>query len=152
LSEEGLAAILKRHRDLASATRRGLGALNLGIFGDERYASPAVTAFRMPARVDARNLIRILRDEHDTVIGGGQGRLEGQIARVGHMGFVTVPDMLAFFSALEGTLKDLNQPVEAGQSITTVLRTYAELTVPPARGTRISTSRGHASVAVAGRR
>ena len=152
MSEEGMASILKRHRDLAAATRRGLGALNLGIFGDERYASPAVTAFRMPARVDARNLMRILRDDHDTIIGGGQGKLEGQIARVGHMGFVTVPDLLAFFSALESTLKDLNQPVEAGQSITTFLRSYAELTAPPARGTRASPSRGHAADAVAGRR
>jgi len=147
-----MASIVKRHRDLAMATRRGLAALNLGIFGDERYASPAVTAFRMPARVDARNLIRILRDEHDTVIAGGQGKLDGQIARVGHMGFVTVPDILAFFSALEGTLKELNQPVEPGQSITTVLRTYAELTAPPARGARTSPSRGQTPDAVVGRR
>ena len=152
MSEEGMASILKRHRDLAAATRRGLGALNLGIFGDERYASPAVTAFRMPARVDARNLMRILRDDHDTIIGGGQGKLEGQIARVGHMGFVTVPDLLAFFSALESTLKDLNQPVEAGASITTFLRAYAELTAPPARGAKTSPSRGQTPDAVAGRR
>ena len=152
MSEEGMASILKRHRDLAASTRRGLGALNLGIFGDERYASPAVTAFRMPARVDARNLMRILRDDHDTIIGGGQGKLEGQIARVGHMGFVTVPDLLAFFSALESTLKDLNQPVEAGQSITTFLRAYAELTAPPARGAKTSPSRGQTPDAVAGRR
>lgn len=152
MSEEGMASILKRHRDLAASTRRGLGALNLGIFGDERYASPAVTAFRMPARVDARNLMRILRDDHDTIIGGGQGRLEGQIARVGHMGFVTVPDLLGFFSALESTLKDLNQPVEAGQSITTFLRAYAELTAPPARGAKTSPSRGQTPDAVAGRR
>lgn len=152
MSEEGIASILKRHRDLSAATRRGLAALNLGIFGDERYASPAVTAFRMPTRVDARNLIRILRDDHDTVIAGGQGRLEGQIARVGHMGFVTIPDILAFFSALEATLKDLNQPVEAGQSITTVLRAYAELTAPPARGAKGSSPRGHTPDAVVGRR
>ena len=100
--------------------------MNLQLFADERYASPAVTAFRPPARVDARNLIRILRDDYDTVIAGGQARIEGQIARVGHMGFVTLQDIVAFFSALELTLRDLNQPVEPGVAMTAALRAYAE--------------------------
>src|SRR5437773_11704630 len=151
MAEEGQAAIIKRHRDLAYATRRGLQALNLGIFGDERYASPCVTAFRMPARVDARNLIRILRDDCGSVIAGGQGRIEGQIARVGHMGFVTLQDMVAFFSALEPALKDLNQPVEPGQAISAVLRAHAETSAPPARTARGAARREPAD-AVAGRR
>jgi aspartate aminotransferase-like enzyme len=151
MAEEGQAAIMKRHRDLAYATRRGMQALNLGLFADERYASPAVTAFRMPTRVDPRNLIRILRDDYDTVIAGGQGRIEGQIARVGHMGFVTLQDMVAFFGALEQALKDLNQPVEPGQSISAVLRAHAETAAPPARPVRGAARREPAD-AVAGRR
>jgi aspartate aminotransferase-like enzyme len=150
MAEEGQAAIIKRHRDLAYATRRGLQAINLGLFADERYASPCVTAFRMPARVDPRNLIRVLRDDYDTVIAGGQGRIEGQVARVGHMGFVTLNDMVAFFSALEPALKDLNQPVEPGQAISAVLRAYAETSAPPARTAR-GTARREPD-AVAGRR
>jgi aspartate aminotransferase-like enzyme len=133
------------------ATRRGLQALNLGLFADERYASPCVTAFRMPTRVDPRNLIRILRDDYDTVIAGGQGRIEGQIARVGHMGFVTLQDMVAFFGALEQALKDLNQPVEPGQAISAVLRAHAETSAPPARTARGAARREPAD-AVAGRR
>jgi aspartate aminotransferase-like enzyme len=151
MAEEGQTAIIKRHRDLAYATRRGLQALNLGLFADERYASPCVTAFRMPTRVDPRNLIRILRDDYDTVIAGGQGRVEGQIARVGHMGFVTLQDMVAFFGALEQALKDLNQPVEPGQAISAVLRAHAETSAPPARTTR-GTARRDPADAVAGRR
>ena len=151
MAEEGQEAIIKRHRDLAYATRRGLQALNLGIFGDERYASPCVTAFRMPTRVDPKNLIRILRDDYDTVIAGGQGRIEGQVARVGHMGFVTLQDIVAFFGALEPALKDLNQPVEPGQAISAVLRAYAETSAPPARTARGDRRREPAD-AVAGRR
>ena len=151
MAEEGQAAINKRHRDLAYATRRGLQALNLGLFGDERYASPCVTAFRMPARIDARNLLRILRDDYDTVAGGGQGRLEGQIARVGHMGFVTLQDIVAFFGALEPALKDLNQPVEPGQSISAVLRAYAETAAPSGRPVRGAARRDPAD-AMAARR
>ncbi|CAN5221736.1 alanine--glyoxylate aminotransferase family protein [soil metagenome] len=133
MAEEGLESIVKRHRDLSYATRRGLHSLNLQIFGDEQFASPSCTAFRMPPRIDSRNLIRWRREEHDTIIAGGQGRLEGQIARVGHMGFVTIQDMLAFFSALELTLRGFNQPVEPGVAIAATLRAYAEATQPPAR-------------------
>ncbi len=133
MAEEGIESIVKRHRDLAHATRRGLQAAGLALFADEAYASPTCTSFRMPARVDSRNFARVLRDDHDTIIAGGQGKLEGQIARVGHMGFVTLQDMLAFLSAVELTLKDLNQPVESGAAIVAALRAYAEATQPPAK-------------------
>src|SRR5439155_1592034 len=82
MAEEGLEAILRRHRDIARATRRGLAAVNLSLFADEAHASPAVTSFRPPTRVDARNLIRVLRDDYDTIVAGGQGKLEGQLVRV----------------------------------------------------------------------
>src|SRR2546428_1183017 len=128
MAEEGLEAIMRRHRDLARATRRGLHAVSLQLFADERYASPALTAFRPPARVDARNLIRMLRDDYDTIVAGGQGRMEGQLVRVAHLGFVTLQDIVAFFSALELTLRELNQSVEPGVAMTAALRAYAEST------------------------
>ncbi len=133
MAEEGLEAIIHRHKDLSRATRRGLQAVNLSLFADEAHASPAVTAFRPPTRVDARNLIRVLRDDYDTIVAGGTGKLDGQLLRVGHMGFVTMTDMVAFFSALELALKDFNQPVESGQAIAAALRAYAESSTPPAR-------------------
>ncbi len=139
MAEEGLEAIVRRHRDLARATRRGVQAVNLSLFADEVHASPAVTAFRPPTRVDARNLIRVLRDDYDTIVAGGQGKLDGQLLRVGHMGFVTMTDMVAFFSALELALRDFNQPVESGQAIAAALRSFAESSVPPARaGARVA--------------
>ncbi len=136
MSEEGLEAIVRRHRDIAHATRRGVHALGLSLFPDESHASPTVTAFRTPPRMDPRNLIRVLRESYDTIIQGGQGRLEGQIARVGHMGFVTLQDMVAFFSALELALRDLHQAVEPGQAIAACLKAYDEATQPPPKAAR----------------
>jgi len=52
--------------------------------------------------------------------------MEGQLVRVAHLGFVTLQDIVAFFSALELTLRDLNQPVEPGVAMTAALRAYAE--------------------------
>ncbi|MSQ37575.1 MAG: alanine--glyoxylate aminotransferase family protein [Chloroflexi bacterium] len=126
MAEEGLDAILRRHRDLARATRRGIAALGLSLFADEAHASPAVTAFRPPARVEPRNLIRVLRDDYNTIIAPGQGKMDGQLCRVGHLGFVTLTDIVAFLSALELALRDFNQPVEPGQGIAAALRAYGE--------------------------
>ncbi|MBI2773585.1 MAG: alanine--glyoxylate aminotransferase family protein [Chloroflexi bacterium] len=142
MAEEGIEAICQRHRDLAFATRRGLQAINLQLFAEEAHASPTVTSFRSPTRVDSRNLIRILRESHDTIIAGGQGRLEGQIARVGHMGFVTLQDMVAFFSALELTMRELHQTVEPGQAISACLRAYDEATQPPPKAPRATARSG----------
>ncbi len=139
MAEEGLEAIIRRHRDIARATRRGLQALNLSLFADEAHASPAVTSFRPPTRVDARNLIRVLRDDYDTIVGGGFGKLEGQLIRVGHLGFVTMTDIVAFLSALELALRDFNQPVEPGQGIAAALKAYAESSIAPAKnGVRLA--------------
>ena len=152
MAEEGRESIIKRHRDLAYATRRALQSLSLSILADETYASPTCTAFRTPPRVDARNVVRVLRDNYDTIIAGGQGRLEGQVARVGHMGFVTLPDMLAFFSAIERALKDFNQPVEPGLAIAALLRAYGEATQPSPKATPARAAVARAETALGSRR
>lgn len=134
MAEEGLEAIIERHEDLARATRRGVAALGLTLFADEAHASPAVTAVRSPARVDSRNLIRVLRDEHDCIVAGGQGRFEGQVFRLGHLGFTTISDITAMLGALELALRRFNQPVEPGTAVSAALRAYAQ--EPAAAGAR----------------
>jgi hypothetical protein len=52
--------------------------------------------------------------------------MEGQLVRVAHLGFVTLQDIVAFFSALELTLRDLNQTIEPGVAMSAALRAYAE--------------------------
>ncbi len=130
MSEEGLEAIIRRHVDLARATRRGVQALGLALFADEAFASPTVTAVRSPARVDSRNLARVLRDEYDCVIAGGQGKLEGQIFRLGHMGFCTISDITDMLGSLELALRRFNVTVEPGTAITAALKAYAGEPVP----------------------
>ncbi len=130
MSEEGLEAIIERHADLARATRRGAQALGLQLFADEAYASPTVTAVRSPTRADSRNLARVLRDEYDCVIAGGQGKLEGQIFRLGHMGFVTIQDVTAMLGSLELALRRFSITAEPGTAITAALKAYAGEPVP----------------------
>jgi len=46
-------------------------------------------------------MLRILRDEYQIVLGGGQQRLDGNIFRIGHLGWVTEDDIKKVISALK---------------------------------------------------
>lgn len=86
--EEGLDNIFARHARVAKAARDGVKQMGLSLFADEKYASNTVTAINAPEGLDVRDLRRILREKHEVVLGGGQGKLEGKIFRIGHMGWV----------------------------------------------------------------
>jgi aspartate aminotransferase-like enzyme len=98
---EGLEALFERHERLARVTRDGLRGLGLRLVADPRYPSPTVTTAYVPPDVDAKRLLKNVRERHDVVLAGGQGQLEGQIVRIGHMGWVDEPDLAAALRALE---------------------------------------------------
>lgn len=114
---EGLPKRFAHHQRLARATRGGAAALGLELFPDPAYASDAVTAVRVPAGVDAKVLLRRLHTEHGVVLAGGQGRLEGAILRIGHLGYVQEEQILAALSALEDVLRSLGHPVPHGAAV-----------------------------------
>jgi aspartate aminotransferase-like enzyme len=49
----------------------------------------------------------MLREEYDTVVAGGQGKLAGQIFRIGHLGWASEADLEATFDALRAALPRL---------------------------------------------
>src|SRR5438128_2826238 len=83
---EGLERLFDRHERLAQFTRKGLVDLDLRLFANPQFASPTVTTAYVPNGVDARALLRALEARHAVVLAAGQGRLDGQIIRIGHMG------------------------------------------------------------------
>lgn len=93
MAKEGLPAIFERHRRVAEFCRRGLKAAGWELFPEERWASNTVTAVRMPEGMEAKRVSTTLRDRDGIVVAGGQGELEGKILRVGHLGYVDVPDL-----------------------------------------------------------
>jgi aspartate aminotransferase-like enzyme len=101
MHEEGLAEIFARHRHLGQYTRDGLADLDLRLVADPRFASPTVTTAYVPEGVDAKKLLRSLEQNHNVVLAGGQGQLEGKVLRVGHMGWVQQDDLAFVLHALE---------------------------------------------------
>jgi aspartate aminotransferase-like enzyme len=101
---EGIGGLLERHASIARMTREGIKGLGLSIFPDERVASDTVTAVSVPAGIDAKRLLAMVREEHGVVLGGGQGPVDGKIFRIGHMGWTTPEDIQGVLDALAAAL------------------------------------------------
>ncbi len=102
--EEGLANITARHARIGKMTREGVKSLGLSLFTDEACASNTVTAVAATDGLDANKLRKILLEEHEVVLGGGQQQLDGKIFRIGHLGLVTEEDIEATISAIRAVL------------------------------------------------
>ena len=107
LVAEGIDGIVERHQRIADLTREGVKSLGLQLLADERCASNTVTAVRVPDAVDWPKLYRLLQDEYDTLIEGGQGPLAGKIFRIGHLGWVNEQDIRDTIETLRAALPRL---------------------------------------------
>lgn len=126
LEAEGSEARLFRHRLMRDMVRAGLAAAGFELMVQEPFASPTVTAVRPPAGVDIEAVRRIARQELGVVFSGGQGKLAGQILRVGHMGYATPLDMIGAVAAAEMALMRLGAPVSPGAGVAAAQRVWAD--------------------------
>ena len=65
-----------------------------------------MTAVWWPEGVDGKAIGKRAREEHGVVLGGGQGKLEGKIFRVGHLGFVSKADVESALDVVEKLLDE----------------------------------------------
>jgi aspartate aminotransferase-like enzyme len=105
MRDEGLEQIFERHAAIGQYTRAALTDLDLALVADPRHASPTVTTAYLPRDVDSKALLRAVHDQHDVVLAGGQGQLDGKIVRIGHLGWV---DQAAIAQAVHALQVELN--------------------------------------------
>jgi len=108
--------IFARHRACAAATRAGLEALGFELFAEPADRSPTVTAAWIPEGLDWKAFNGELRRRR-LVLAGGQGKLAGRIFRVGHLGSVTVDEILGAIATLEAVSVTAGRPVQAGAGV-----------------------------------
>ncbi len=101
---EGLANIVARHARIAQTAREGIKSLGLSLFADEKYASNTVTAVAASNGLDPKKMNKILREEHQVILAGGQQKLDGKIFRVGHLGWVNEDDIKEVISKIKVVL------------------------------------------------
>ena len=104
--QEGLANIIARHARVGRAAREGIKSLGLSLFAEEKYASNTVTAVSASDGLDAKKLVKVMKEEHGIVLSGGQQSLAGRIFRIGHLGWVTEDEITAVIAALKSALPE----------------------------------------------
>jgi alanine-glyoxylate transaminase / serine-glyoxylate transaminase / serine-pyruvate transaminase len=92
LLEEGLAARIARHRDVAAQLMKGLKGMGLEVLGRDAYRLPMLTPVKVPDGVNDADLRKRLLREHNIEVGAGLGPLKGKIFRVGLMGESARPE------------------------------------------------------------
>jgi len=111
--KEGIDNVIARQARIARMTRDGIKALGLPLFADEKYASNTVTSVAAADGLDIIKLLKIMREEHDTVLGGGQLHLKGKIFRIGHLGWVSEEDINMVLKSLKIALPQAGFEVAA---------------------------------------
>ena len=102
---EGREAVFARHAALGEYTRQQARALGLQIFAEAAHASNTVTAITAPEGLAVKPFLKVLREEDHVILQNGQGKLEGKIFRIGHMGFVHQTDIDGALEAVNRRMK-----------------------------------------------
>ena len=131
IEAEGIEDVFARHALLARATRAGVAALGLELFGDPDERSNVVTAVELPETIDGGKVPGALRKLGITA-NGGQNQLKGKIIRIAHCGYFGAFDILTSLSGLEMVLAQLGHEVEHGSGVGAAQRVFVEAGVPAA--------------------
>jgi aspartate aminotransferase-like enzyme len=125
IHEEGLAAVLARHRRLSEALRAGGAALGLNDFTRSAMRSSTVVVFDVPEPLGGADIVRKIYERHQTVIAGARNRLAGRVIRIGTMGSFTAGTILTDLMQLEDVLTELGRPVRLGAGVDAALASLA---------------------------
>jgi aspartate aminotransferase-like enzyme len=113
---ETLPRVFARHEAMAAATREAGQALGLGLIAPDNPA-PGVTGLLAPQGLDTGKVVKYMRDTLGVAVQGGQDQMKGRLVRIGHMGHLTLFDVLVAVSALEAALKNFGYEFKPGVGV-----------------------------------
>ena len=116
MTAEGADGVFARHEACAAAARAGLSALGFDLFADPQFASKTVTAALVPDDLDWKAFNGEIK-RRGVVLAGGQGKLTGKVFRLGHLGSVTLEEILGAMSVLEFVSIGAGRPVRPGAAV-----------------------------------
>jgi aspartate aminotransferase-like enzyme len=116
---ETLPRVYARHEAMATATREAGQALGLGLIAPDNPA-PGVTGLLAPEGLDTGKVVKYMRDTLGVAVQGGQDQMKGRLVRIGHMGHLTLFDVLIAVSALEAALKNFGCEFKPGAGVAAV--------------------------------
>jgi len=127
IREEGVEARWQRHQLNHQALMAGLQAIGLRTFAQTGHWLPSLNPVRVPDGIsDARVRSRLLQD-YSIEIGGGLGKLKGQIWRIGLMGYnSTRKNVLTFLDVFEAVLSAEGFSLQRGAALSAAEKVYAK--------------------------
>jgi len=128
LNEEGLENVWRRHAMIGSAVRGAAVAMGLSLFAEKGHESDTVTAIALPEGLEYKALAEVLRNRYNVIIGGGLQQLQGKIFRIGHMGALHIPEVLAIMGAVELALVQCGHKTALGNAARAAAETYLRMT------------------------
>ena len=131
MQEEGQAAVFARHVACAAATQAGLQALGFQLFADPANRSRTVTAAWIPEGLDWKLFNSELK-QRGLVVAGGQAKLASRIFRVGHLGSVTLDEIVDAMETLEAASLQFGRDVTPGTAAAAARQAAADAALAPA--------------------
>lgn len=127
MMEEGLDHVIARHKAYRDMVRATVKAMGLQLLTEDRYASSAVTSVIAPEKIGANAIRKVMQEEFNIILAGGQQSLDNVIFRIGHLGYVRELDLLSVLAALEITLIKLDYPLELGSGLKVAQQAIVDL-------------------------
>jgi aspartate aminotransferase-like enzyme len=124
IEAEGIERVIARHALAAASARRGLRALGLALFVEDRFASNLVTAVKLPDAVDIDTVLAF-PGAIDAGLSAGAGDAPGDLVRVSHTGMrASRDDVLAAVLTLGQALKSLGEPVDLEAAAAAITQSF----------------------------
>lgn len=124
MREEGFGELVTRHAEHARATRAAVRAFGLETLAER--PTNAVTAVECPEGLAGPDVVRVMREDHNAIIAGGQKHLKPRLFRLGHIGFFERADIINMISALSLTLQSLDWEHDPAAGLEAAQAVYAE--------------------------
>ena len=125
IEDEGLENVYERHTLMMNMTRAAMRALNIPLLTEDVHAAPTVTAVK-PESFSADELRRVVKENFNLSLAGGQQQLSGKLFRIGHMGYCSPADVLQIISLIEIGLRELGEDITLGQGVQAAQEVYLQ--------------------------
>jgi len=125
IREEGMPARWARHARLAAAFRAGADALGLGFVAEDAdHRANTLTACRYPDGVSGSDFLPAVNAAGVILAGGLHPQIKADYFRVGHMGAVTLGDILTALGAIERAMGVTGAPYAPGAGVSAAMTAW----------------------------
>jgi aspartate aminotransferase-like enzyme len=124
IEEEGLKARSERHKKNAQALHAAFEALGFSILAQPGVRACTLTTLIYPEGVEDAKFRKTMIEE-GAIVAAALASYAGKACRAGHMGNITVNDMVYMLGAIERSLAKCGIAVEFGKGVGTYLSKMA---------------------------